>query len=66
MNNAKIMIEMDKLSRQRTNNILHLLLSVVTAGLWLPVWLLIAVNNAVERGRIERRIDKYHQSDTGC
>jgi hypothetical protein len=29
--------------RQTPNHILHLLLSVVTAGFWLPVWLLVVV-----------------------
>lgn len=28
-----------------TSHVLHLLLSVFTAGVWLPVWLLIALNN---------------------
>jgi hypothetical protein len=27
---------------EKPNHILHLLLSVVTAGVWLPIWLLIA------------------------
>lgn len=30
--------------RQPTNNILHLALSVVTVGLWIPVWILSAMN----------------------
>ena len=29
-------------SGKKTNHILHLLLSVVTLGLWLPVWLIVA------------------------
>lgn len=29
--------------RQTPNHVLHLLLSVVTAGLWLPVWFLVAL-----------------------
>lgn len=27
----------------RVNHILHLLLSVITMGLWIPVWILIAI-----------------------
>jgi hypothetical protein len=27
--------------RQTPNHVLHLLLSIVTAGLWIPVWLLV-------------------------
>ena len=29
--------------RQTPNHILHLLLSVVTAGFWIPIWLLVAI-----------------------
>lgn len=29
-----------------TNNILHLLLSVITVGCWIPIWILCAVLNA--------------------
>jgi hypothetical protein len=29
--------------KQTPNHVLHLLLSVVTGGLWLPIWLLITV-----------------------
>lgn len=28
---------------RRVNNVLHFILSVVTCGLWLPVWLILAV-----------------------
>jgi hypothetical protein len=40
------------------NHILHLLLSIITAGIWLVVWLLLAVT-----GGISRR--KYHVDDYG-
>jgi hypothetical protein len=29
--------------RQTPNHVLHLLLSVITCGLWLPVWLLLGL-----------------------
>ena len=32
--------------KKRTNHILHLLLSIFTAGLWIPVWIIIAIANA--------------------
>ena len=34
---------------RRPNHILHLLLSVVTVGLWLPVWLLVAATTREHR-----------------
>lgn len=31
-----------------TSHILHLILSVITAGLWIPVWLLVGMNNTTK------------------
>jgi len=33
----------------RPNHVLHLLLSVFTLGLWIPVWILLAITNRVQR-----------------
>ena len=44
--------------RYKTNHILHLLLSVLTGGLWLLVWALIAIRNAGQRGKIDRKLLK--------
>lgn len=32
-------------NRKKTNHILHLLLSIVTSGLWIPVWILITISD---------------------
>lgn len=32
--------------RPETSHVLHLLLSIITIGLWLPVWFLIAANHS--------------------
>ncbi len=32
--------------KEKQNNVLHLILSVITIGMWLPVWILIAVLGA--------------------
>ena len=29
-----------------TSHVLHLLLSIITAGIWLPLWLVVALNNS--------------------
>lgn len=34
--------------RPSTSHLLHLVLSIVTAGFWIPVWFIVAMNN---RGR---------------
>jgi len=31
--------------RKQTNHVLHLLLTLVTAGLWIPVWIIVAIAN---------------------
>jgi hypothetical protein len=42
---------------KRPNHILHLLLSVVTLGLWLPVWALLAVTSHETRAVLTVRPD---------
>jgi hypothetical protein len=34
-----------------TNHVLHLLLTLVTCGLWIPVWILVAIVNAFSEKR---------------
>lgn len=44
--------------KPKTSHLLHLVLSIITAGVWVVVWLLVAINNSIEGGRIDRRIAK--------
>jgi hypothetical protein len=44
--------------KKRTNHLLHLLLSVLTAGLWVIMWALVAISNGSENRAIERKIAK--------
>lgn len=37
------------LKGERVNHVLHLLLTIITAGLWLPIWVLIAASGGVKR-----------------
>ena len=41
----------------RTNNILHLILTIVTLGLWLIVWVIVAITNKEKHRLIA--IDEY-------
>lgn len=34
---------------RKTNHALHLILTILTAGLWLPVWIIIAATNGAHR-----------------
>ena len=42
--------------KKKTNHVLHLLLSIVTAGLWLIVWAVVTNNNNAENSRVDRQI----------
>ena len=59
--NTSIHLELAKIQKYRTSHLLHLALSVLTGGLWIPVWLLVTISNANERQKAERRINKMGQ-----
>ncbi len=44
--------------KKTTNHVLHLLLSIFTAGFWVIVWILVAVSNSSENAKIDRDIAK--------
>lgn len=41
----------------KTNHILHLILSILTGGIWLVVWLIIGLGNSDKRIRANEVID---------
>jgi len=47
-----------EMSKKKTNHILHLLLSILTGGLWLIIWFLVGINNSIENSRLDRKIRK--------
>lgn len=59
--NPNLYLELAKIQKYRTSHLLHLVLSIITAGLWVPVWLLVTISNANERQKAERRIRKMEQ-----
>lgn len=42
--------------KKKTNHLLHLLLSIVTGGFWIIIWLLVAISNSSENKKIDRQI----------
>ena len=44
-------------TQKKTNHILHLILSLVTGGLWLPLWILLALTRTKKREVL--RVDEY-------
>ena len=50
---------MQMLSKKKsTSHVLHLILSIVTVGFWIPVWFIVALSNAIENYKIDRKVDK--------
>ena len=44
--------------KKRTSHVLHLILSILSVGFWIPVWLLVALSNSIENARIDRKVAK--------
>lgn len=42
--------------KKKTSHLLHLVLSVITAGFWLPVWLIVVISNNNENTKIDKKI----------
>ena len=58
MVDAKTMSLVTRRDDYKTSHVLHLLLSVFTLGIWVPVWIIVALSNAIERGKIDRELGK--------
>lgn len=56
MNQVKAMQLLSK--KKKTSHVLHLILSLVTVGLWIPVWIIVCISNAIENYKVDRQIDK--------
>lgn len=55
MSQAALLLEMRK---KKTSHVLHLLLSIITCGFWVVIWLLCALSNRIENWKIDRQINK--------
>lgn len=60
--NTEIQLAQARMVQYQTNHILHVILSLVTVGIWLPVWLFVTISNGIERGRLTRKIRKLANS----
>ena len=58
MSYAKLIAARDRLERKHTSNIFHLIMSIITVGLWIPIWIIVATNNAMERKKLIKVIEK--------
>lgn len=44
--------------KKNTSHLLHLILSLITAGVWILVWIIVAASNGSENAKIDRKIAK--------
>ena len=44
--------------KKKTNHVLHLLLSLITFGIWILIWLIVAASNGSENSKIDKMIAK--------
>ncbi len=58
ISHGKMIAAQNRLERMETNNVFHLLMSIITIGTWIPIWVLVAINNALERKRLIKLIEK--------
>ena len=56
--NADQQLLLAKYNNYKTNHVLHLILSVLTVGFWIPIWALCGLSNANERKKIEQKLRK--------
>jgi len=45
-----------KRADHHTAHLLHLVLSFLTAGMWVPVWIMVAISHACARANIDRQL----------
>jgi len=50
-----------KIASTRVNHILHLILSIITVGFWLIVWILVVIGSNSERSSYEKALKKEYQ-----
>lgn len=55
---AQLMILQLQQRKKKTSHILHLLLSVITGGLWLIIWACCSIANASQNSKIDKEIEQ--------
>ena len=56
--NPDMMILQLQQRKKKTSHVLHLLLSVLTGGVWLIVWALCSIANASQNSKIDKEIEQ--------
>ena len=56
--NPDFMILQLQQRKKKTGHVLHLLLSVLTGGVWLIIWTLCSIANASQNSKIDKEIEQ--------
>ena len=63
--NSEIRRQENKINNDKsgtTNHILHLLLSIITGGIWVPIWILSAISNmSFSFGGAKRKLEELYK-----
>ena len=62
---AQLILETNDLRNRNTNHVLHLILSIITVGFWVPVWIIVTFGNSLGRISCEGRINKLIEDIEG-
>ena len=54
--NPDFMILQLQQRKKKTSHVLHLLLSIITGGVWLIIWALCSIANASQNSKIDKEI----------
>ena len=60
MSTNALMLEMQK---KKTSHVLHLVLSLITGGLWILIWICCAIANGSHNRQIDKRISRIYEAD---
>ncbi len=56
---AKSHYLLEKRKKFETNHILHLLVSIFTIGLWIPVWVIVGICNSIGYKEADQELKKH-------
>ena len=56
MTTQEMIVAQNNLHQAKTNHILHLILSIITVGFWIPIWIIVTLNNSSKKTIIENDI----------
>lgn len=61
LSHEQVQLEMTKIQKEidkyKTSHVLHLLMSVITAGVWIIIWVLVSSSNSSQRSKLEKAMD---------